>query len=108
MNQPAFDLEAAVGTIRTWLSEADRVLITAGAGLSAAAGYRYDDEDRFRELFPALHRLGLRSRYMVGVPLPPACCGATGPSTSTTSASPLLPTSSTGGCARWSARKTIG
>ncbi|MGW2328376.1 NAD-dependent protein deacetylase of SIR2 family [Streptomyces sp. NPDC001700] len=72
MNQPVFDLAAAVGTIRTWLSEADRVLITAGAGLSAAAGYDYGDEDRFRQLFPALYRRGLRSRYMVGVPLPPA------------------------------------
>jgi NAD-dependent SIR2 family protein deacetylase len=72
MNQPTCDVEAAAHTIRTWLNEADRVLITAGAGLSAAAGYDYGDEDRFRELFPALHRHGLRSRYMVGVPLPPA------------------------------------
>ncbi|EFL27741.1 LOW QUALITY PROTEIN: conserved hypothetical protein, partial [Streptomyces himastatinicus ATCC 53653] len=72
MNQPIFDLADAVGTIRTWLTEADRVLITAGAGLSAAAGYDYGDEDRFEQLFPALHRRGLRSRYMVGVPLPPA------------------------------------
>lgn len=71
MNESAFDLEAAAGTLRTWLGEADRVLITAGAGLSAAAGYDYGDEDRFRELFPALYRLGLRSRYLVGVPLPP-------------------------------------
>ncbi|MFF5189709.1 NAD-dependent protein deacetylase of SIR2 family [Streptomyces sp. NPDC000345] len=72
MNKAACGLEAATETIRTWLGEADRVLITAGAGLSAAAGYDYGDEDRFRELFPALHRLGLRSRYLVGVPLPPA------------------------------------
>ena len=71
MNQSVFDLDAAAGTLRTWLGEADRVLITAGAGLSAAAGYDYGDEDRFRELFPTLHRLGLRSRYLVGVPLPP-------------------------------------
>ncbi|MGW0574038.1 NAD-dependent protein deacetylase of SIR2 family [Streptomyces tauricus] len=71
MTQSAFDLEAAAETMHTWLGEADRVLITAGAGLSAAAGYDYGDEDRFRELFPALHRLGLRSRYLVGVPLPP-------------------------------------
>ncbi|MDF3141363.1 MULTISPECIES: NAD-dependent protein deacetylase of SIR2 family [unclassified Streptomyces] len=72
MNHPAFEMAAAADTIRTWLTEADRVLITAGAGLSAAAGYDYGDEDRFKELFPALHRLGLRSRYLVGVPLPPA------------------------------------
>jgi NAD-dependent SIR2 family protein deacetylase len=72
MNPPEFDLEAVADTVRAWLDRADRVLITAGAGLSAAAGYDYGDADRFRELFPALHRLGLRSRYMVGVPLPPA------------------------------------
>lgn len=72
MNQPESSLEDAAGTVRSWLRAADRVLVTAGAGLSAAAGYDYGDVDRFRELFPALHRLGLRSRYMVGVPLPPA------------------------------------
>ncbi|MGW0816970.1 NAD-dependent protein deacetylase of SIR2 family [Streptomyces viridiviolaceus] len=67
-----FDLETTATTVSTWLNEADRVLITAGAGLSAAAGYDYADTARFQELFPALHRLGLRSRYLVGVPLPPA------------------------------------
>ncbi|MEU6667994.1 hypothetical protein [Streptomyces sp. NPDC046727] len=72
MNHPTLDLEAAAGTTRTWLTEAGRVLITVGAGLSAAVGYDYGDDDRFRELFPALHRHGLRSRYMVGVPLPTA------------------------------------
>ncbi|MER6788477.1 NAD-dependent protein deacetylase of SIR2 family [Streptomyces sp. NPDC000658] len=72
MTHRIFEPAAAADTLRTWLAEADRVLITAGAGLSAAAGYDYGDEHRFRELFPALHRLGLRSRYLVGVPLPPA------------------------------------
>ncbi|MFJ4536725.1 NAD-dependent protein deacetylase of SIR2 family [Streptomyces tibetensis] len=57
-------------TIRTWLKEADRVLVAAGAGLSAAAGYDYGDTERFRELLRALHRLGLRSRYLLGAPLP--------------------------------------
>lgn len=65
------DLTGVLDTVRDWLAEADHVLIAAGSGLSAAAGYDYDDADRFRELFPALHRLGLRSRYLVGVPLPP-------------------------------------
>lgn len=64
--------ESAADTVRTWLGEADRVLVTAGAGLSAAGGYDYGDTDRFRELFPALHRMGLRSRYLVGLPLPAA------------------------------------
>ncbi len=55
-----------------WLKSADRVLITAGAGLSAAAGFDYTDEGRFAELFPALHRAGLRARYeMIGRDLPP-------------------------------------
>ncbi|MEV3854371.1 NAD-dependent protein deacetylase of SIR2 family [Streptomyces sp. NPDC050095] len=65
------ELDRTAATVRAWLDEADRVLVTAGAGLSAAAGYDYTDTARFRELFPALHRLGLRSRYLVGVPLPP-------------------------------------
>ncbi|MGW7166438.1 NAD-dependent protein deacetylase of SIR2 family [Streptomyces sp. NPDC054884] len=57
-------------TIRAWLAESDRVLVAAGAGLSAAAGYDYGDTERFRELLPALYRLGLRSRYLFGAPLP--------------------------------------
>jgi NAD-dependent SIR2 family protein deacetylase len=57
-------------TLRTWLDEADRVLVAAGAGLSAAAGYDYGDAERFQQLLPALYRLGLRSRYLLGVPLP--------------------------------------
>ncbi|AVV42770.1 NAD-dependent protein deacetylase of SIR2 family [Streptomyces sp. ID05-04B] len=61
---------AAYETIRTWLEESDRVLVAAGAGLSAAAGYDYGDAERFRELLPGLHRLGLRSRYLLGAPLP--------------------------------------
>jgi NAD-dependent SIR2 family protein deacetylase len=65
------DPTAAARTARTWLDEADRVLVTAGSGLSAAAGYDYGDQERLKELFPALYRRGLRSRYIVGVPLPP-------------------------------------
>ncbi|MFE7077822.1 NAD-dependent protein deacetylase of SIR2 family [Streptomyces sp. NPDC057620] len=72
MNHQPSTLRTQAATIRAWLAEADRVLITAGAGLSAAAGYDYGDIDRFQELFPALYRLGLRSRYLVGVPLPAA------------------------------------
>ncbi|MEU5764498.1 NAD-dependent protein deacetylase of SIR2 family [Streptomyces asoensis] len=57
-------------TLRSWLDGADRVLIGAGAGLSAAAGYDYGDAERFGELLPALYSLGLRSRYLLGAPLP--------------------------------------
>ncbi|MCC9707747.1 hypothetical protein E4N62_22160 [Streptomyces sp. MNU76] len=63
-------LPAAADTLRTWLDEADRVLVAAGAGLSAAAGYDYGDSARLKELLPALYGLGLRSRYLLGVPLP--------------------------------------
>ncbi|SEQ18909.1 NAD-dependent protein deacetylase of SIR2 family [Lentzea albida] len=59
-------------TLRRWLDEADQVLIAAGAGLSAAAGYDYSDAARFAELFPFLHAWGLRARYqLIGLPLPP-------------------------------------
>jgi NAD-dependent SIR2 family protein deacetylase len=59
-------------TLERWLDSADRVLIAAGAGLSAAAGYDYADGARFAELFPALHRKGLLNRYqLIGLPLPP-------------------------------------
>jgi hypothetical protein len=59
-------------TFERWLDEADRVLVAAGAGLSAAAGYDYADTERFAELFPALHRKGLWARYqLIGLPLPP-------------------------------------
>lgn len=62
------DLQVAA----SWIAEADRLLITAGAGLSAAAGFDYTDAARFAELFPALHRAGLRARYeMIGRDLPP-------------------------------------
>lgn len=61
-----------IGDAADWLAAADRVLITAGAGLSAAAGFDYTDRERFAELFPALHRLGFRARYeMIGRDLPP-------------------------------------
>ncbi|MEU8663552.1 NAD-dependent protein deacetylase of SIR2 family, partial [Actinoplanes philippinensis] len=59
-------------TVRRWIAGADRILIGAGAGLSVAAGYDYGDETRFAELFPALHRRGLRARYqLIGRRLPP-------------------------------------
>ncbi|QUQ63490.1 hypothetical protein [Kutzneria sp. CA-103260] len=65
-------MDLTIRTFRRWLDEADRVLVAAGAGLSAAAGYDYTDTRRFAELFPALYRQGLRARYqLIGLPLPP-------------------------------------
>lgn len=54
---------AALGQARDWLADADHILVSAGSGLSAAAGYDYDDQARFAELFPGLHRTGFTARY---------------------------------------------
>lgn len=65
------DPHQAAATVRAWLQESDRVLIGAGAGLSAAAGYDYGDTARFAELFPAMHAQGFRARYeLIGRSLP--------------------------------------
>lgn len=62
----------AAGTLARLLDRSDHVLVTAGAGLSAAAGYDYTDTYRFAELFPAHHRLGFRARYeLIGRRLDP-------------------------------------
>ncbi|MFI1990929.1 NAD-dependent protein deacetylase of SIR2 family [Actinoplanes sp. NPDC020271] len=64
--------QASLDQARQWLAEADRIVIGAGAGLSAAAGFDYTDTRRFEELFPAMHRRGLRARYqLIGRRLPP-------------------------------------
>lgn len=71
----ARDLVPGAGTAddaRAWLADADKILLTAGAGLSAAAGYDYGDTARFAELFPALYAAGFRARYeLIGAPLSP-------------------------------------
>ncbi|KZZ97060.1 Appr-1-p processing [Ascosphaera apis ARSEF 7405] len=48
-----------------WLQDADYLLITAGAGLSAATGLDYTSKDLFKERFPACLRLGLQQLYDV-------------------------------------------
>jgi O-acetyl-ADP-ribose deacetylase (regulator of RNase III)/NAD-dependent SIR2 family protein deacetylase len=56
-----------VQDIRRWIDEADRVLIGAGAGLSADAGVDYTDEVEFAAKYPALVKRGLRAAYqMIG------------------------------------------
>lgn len=57
------DLEQAARTFRTWWTEADHVLIGAGAGLSAAAGIDYTDPVDFARTFPVLSARGFRARY---------------------------------------------
>lgn len=49
--------------VRRALSEADGVLIGAGAGLSTAAGISYDGEDFRREFRPWIERYGITELY---------------------------------------------
>jgi NAD-dependent SIR2 family protein deacetylase len=53
--------------VARWIREADRVVIGAGSGLSAAAGLDFGDEADFAARFPALVRQGLKAAYqMIG------------------------------------------
>ncbi|KAJ5391297.1 hypothetical protein N7509_006787 [Penicillium cosmopolitanum] len=55
------------GTIksRAWIEDADALIISAGAGLSAAAGLDYNSHDLFTKHFPAFRSKGLRRLYDV-------------------------------------------
>ena len=61
----AADGGEAVERARQWLAESDRVLIGAGAGMSAAAGIDYGDTETFARLFPAFVRMGFRAQYQL-------------------------------------------
>ncbi|TYZ68785.1 hypothetical protein PybrP1_010931, partial [[Pythium] brassicae (nom. inval.)] len=58
---PAADpaLETAMALVR----DADYLLITAGAGLSAAAGLDYTSEEVMKKHHPSAHRKGMRTMY---------------------------------------------
>lgn len=59
-------------TAAAWLRDADRILVGAGAGLTAAAGIDYTDTDAFARLFPAFAAHGIRAQYeMIGRPMVP-------------------------------------
>lgn len=45
------------------IEEADRILIGAGAGLSAAAGLSYFDEEAFKKYYPDMHARGFHFPY---------------------------------------------
>lgn len=53
----------AIVKARKWIQEADYLIISAGAGLSAAVGLDYTSADLFRKHFPAFLSLGLRRLY---------------------------------------------
>ena len=60
--------QAALDRLKTELAQADRVLVGAGAGLSASAGLSYLDEGAFLLHFPEMYRLGYRCQYeLVGM-----------------------------------------
>ena len=54
--------------LRRELNEADRILLGAGAGLSASAGLSYLDQAVFEKYFPEMYRLGYHCQYeLVGM-----------------------------------------
>ncbi|KAF5665091.1 phosphatase [Fusarium heterosporum] len=57
--------QSSVSLARDWLSTADAILVTAGAGLSAAEGLDYHSKDLFKKNFPGFLKLGLTSLYSV-------------------------------------------
>ena len=63
-NEPA--LTDRIDHVRQLLREADGVLIGAGAGLSTAAGIRYDGEDFQREFRQWIDRYGITNLYSSG------------------------------------------
>ncbi|KAF5564825.1 hypothetical protein FPHYL_4524 [Fusarium phyllophilum] len=56
---------SSINLARDWLASADAVLVTAGAGLSAAEGLDYHSRDLFKKNFPGCLKLGLTSLYSV-------------------------------------------
>jgi NAD-dependent SIR2 family protein deacetylase len=64
---PVGGLAQAAEQVARWIREADRVVIGAGSGLSAAAGLDFGNEADFAARFPALVRRGLKAAYqMIG------------------------------------------
>lgn len=52
-----------VTELKAWLDSSDKILIGAGAGLSAAAGLSYLDEDLFKQFQPEMAAMGYRYPY---------------------------------------------
>jgi NAD-dependent SIR2 family protein deacetylase len=53
----------AVNELKTWLDTSDKILIGVGAGLSAAAGLSYLDENLFRQFQPEMAAMGHHYPY---------------------------------------------
>lgn len=58
-------LVGSLALAREWLDSADAVLVTAGAGMSAAEGLDYHSRSLFAENFPGFLKYGLTSLYSV-------------------------------------------
>ncbi|KAH7402543.1 hypothetical protein BKA66DRAFT_404079 [Pyrenochaeta sp. MPI-SDFR-AT-0127] len=54
---------ATLQTGRTWLTSVDAIVVSAGAGLSAADGLDYTSKALFKKHFPAFLKLGLTTLY---------------------------------------------
>ncbi|KAL5356266.1 hypothetical protein BJX96DRAFT_162335 [Aspergillus floccosus] len=65
LESPAAITSPMILTARNWLKEADFLIITAGAGLSAAIGLDYTSRELFQKHFPAFTNLGLNRLYDV-------------------------------------------
>lgn len=61
VNSPGFIESTA--ELKTWLDSSDKILIGAGAGLTAAAGLSYLDEDLFRQFQPEMAARGYHYPY---------------------------------------------
>ncbi|NLP37428.1 MAG: Sir2 silent information regulator family NAD-dependent deacetylase [Firmicutes bacterium] len=57
------EFREAIENLAEWLKTADKILIGAGAGLSAAAGLSYLDEELFKQFQPEMAAWGYRYPY---------------------------------------------
>ncbi|KAE8402549.1 hypothetical protein BDV37DRAFT_295375 [Aspergillus pseudonomiae] len=64
-NQPKALITPTISKARSWLQEADYLVISAGAGLSAAIGLDYTSTSLFQKHFPGFLHLGLGRLYDV-------------------------------------------
>lgn len=55
--------EESVAELKEWLDSSDKILIGAGAGLTAAAGLSYLDEALFKQFQPEMAAMGYRYPY---------------------------------------------
>lgn len=63
LSQPHSILNPSIQKARAWLEDASSLIITAGAGLSAATGLDYTSTTLFDTHFPAFKAKGLRRLY---------------------------------------------